>query len=98
MLNQPNNATSYNIQNKRMLEQEIQPKIQITELQKQTSILADSRELTRINAETTKQLVECTEKNQISANMQFKASNRLAKVAIWISIVALIINIIQLFK
>lgn len=98
MFNQPWNTTSAERFNKEKLEKEMQPKIQIAELQKQTSILADSKELTRINAEITKQLIECTKENQISADKQAKASNRLAAVAIWISVFALAVNIIQLFK
>lgn len=79
-------------------EKDMQPKVQIAELQKQTSILNDGKELSRINAELVYQLVEFTKQNQISADLQYKASQKLSKVAIFISIVALVVNVIQLFR
>ena len=98
MENQPWNAESAMRYMKKQQEKEMQPKIQIAELQKQTFILSEAKELTRHNADITKELVECTKHNQISADKQAKSADKLAKVAIGISILALIVNVIQLFK
>lgn len=98
MENQPWNAESAMRYMQKQQEKEMQPKIQIAELQKQTSILLEAKELTRQNAEITKELIECTKQNQISADKQAKSADKLSKTAIWISIGALVVNIIQLFK
>ena len=98
MVNQPCSAQSAAEYLKKEQERELQPKIQIAELQKQTEVLSQANELTQINAEQIKLLVKLAKQNQISADIQAKASNRLATTAIWISIFALIINIIQIFK
>lgn len=91
--------------NKKQQEKEMQPKIQITELQKQSAILVDSKQITKENAEImrllleqnkqnavyTRQILECTKQNQISSNHQFRAS-------FIVSIVALIVALVSLFK
>ena len=112
MFNQAWNAESAAEFLRKEQEKEMQPKIQIAELQKQSVILADSKQITKENAEImrclleqnkqnaeyTRQILECTKQNQISADAQAKASNKLATVAIYISVFALIINLLQLFK
>lgn len=104
MLNQPSSALSAAAYLIKEQEREMQPRIQITELQKQSAILADSKLITKENAEITKllleqnkqnaeytrQILECTKQNQISSNRQFKAS-------FIISIIAIIIALISLF-
>lgn len=112
MFNQAWNAQSAAKFQRKEQEKEMQPKIQIAELQKQSVILADSKQITKENAEITKllleqnkqnaeytrQILECTKQNQISADAQAKASNRLATVAIIISVLALLLNIIQVVR
>ena len=98
MYQQAWNAESAMEMLKKEQEKNMQPKIQIAELQKQTFILSEAKDLTRHNAEITKELVECTKQNQISSAKQAQASNRLAIVAIIISILALTVNIVQLFR
>lgn len=98
MYNQVWNAQSAIEYSKKEQEREMQPKFQIAELQKQTEILSKANEFTQMNAEQIKQLVECTKQNQITAEKQAKSSNNLATIAILISIFALIINVIQVFK
>lgn len=98
MYNQPWSAKALIENEKEKQEKDMQPKIQIAELQKQTLILNDGKELNRINAGLICQLVEYTKQNQISADKQAKSADKLAKVAIWISILALFVNVIQLFK
>lgn len=104
MFNQAWNAQSAAKFQRKEQEKEMQPKIQIAELQKQSVILADSKQITKENAEITKllleqnkqnaeyarQILECTKQNQISSNQQFKAS-------FVVSIVAIIIALISLF-
>lgn len=64
MYNSPNSAKATMEYSQKQLEIEMQPKIQIAELQKQTSILSEAKELTLQNAQMTKELVECTKQNQ----------------------------------
>ena len=104
MYNQPWSAKSMAEFHKKEQEIEMQPKIQIAELQKQSAILTDSKQITKENteitkllfeqnkqnAEYTKQILECTKQNQISSDRQFKAS-------FIVSIVAIIIALISLF-
>lgn len=104
MYNQPWNAQSAAEFLRKEQEKEMQPKIQIAELQKQSVILADSKQITKENAEImrclleqnkqnaeyTRQILECTNQNQISSNRQFKAF-------FIISIIAIIIALISLF-
>ena len=103
--NKKRNLSFYDVQTEQKIKQkelELQPKVQIAELQKQTSILQDSKNLTKENAETAKLLVQCTNElveatkdNSILAEKQFKSSERLAIIAIAVSVISVLI---QLFK
>lgn len=102
MINYGHSAETASAYIKKQKELELQPKVQIAELQKQTLILQDSKSLTKENAETAKLLVQCTKElvdatksNSISAEKQFKSSERLTIIAIAMSVVSVLI---QLFK
>ena len=79
-------------------EKEMQPKIQTAELQKQTSALADMKELTRLNAEYVKQIAELTFENQKSATKQFWASIIISAVALIIAGASLFVSVVQLYR
>lgn len=49
-------------------ELEMQPKIQIQELQKQSVILEDSNQITIENAKVVEEILNCTKQNQESSN------------------------------
>ena len=81
MINNAHSAETASLYMRKQKELELQPKVQIAELQKQTSILQDSKSLTKENAETAKLLVQCTKElidatksNSILAEKQFKSS------------------------
>lgn len=102
MINNAHSAETASLYMRKQKELELQPKVQIAELQKQTSILQDSKSLTKENAETAKLLVQCTNElveatksNSILAEKQFKSSERLAIIAIVVSVISVLI---QLFK
>ena len=98
MLNQPYSAQSAEEIWAEHQEQKAQPKIQTAELQKQTSVLEDMKELTKLNAKYVKQIAELTIENQKSATKQFWASIIVSTVALIIAFGSLIISILQLHK
>lgn len=79
-------------------ELEMQPKIQIQELQKQSVILEDSSQITIENAKVVEEILNCTKQNQESSNRQFKASLIISSTALLIAIFSFIVSLIQLFK
>lgn len=79
-------------------ELEMQPKIQIQELQKQSVILEDSNQITIENAKVVEEILNCTKQNQESSNRQFKASLIISSTALLIAIFSFIVSLIQLFK
>ena len=102
MINNAHSAETASLYMRKQKELELQPKVQIAELQKQTSILQDSKSLTKENAETAKLLVQCTKElvgatksNSISAEKQFKSSERLAIIAIVVSVISVLIQLFE---
>lgn len=63
MFNQPHSAQSAAEFQRKEYEKEMQPKIQIAELQKQSVILADSKQITKENAEIMRCLLEQNKQN-----------------------------------
>ena len=74
------------------VEKDMQPKVQIAELQNQTTALTNIKELTNLNTEYVKQIAELTIENQKSASKQFWASIIIAGAALFVSVVALFIK------
>ena len=98
MFGEPYSAKSFERYMAMQAEKEMQPKMQTAELQKQTSALADMKELTKLNAEYVKQIAELTIENQKSATKQFIASIIVSAVALIIAGASLCVSIIQLHK
>ncbi len=98
MYNQMSSAISAKEIQAKQKELEMQPKIQIQELQKQSVILEDSNQITIENAKVVEEILNCTKQNQESSNRQFKASLIISSTALLIAIFSFIVSLIQLFK
>lgn len=71
---------------------------QTKELEKQTSILSEAKQLTLQNAEYTKQIAEYTQRNEESSKRNFKASIAFSATAALIAFISLGVAIAQLLK
>lgn len=112
MINQPWSAESVKRIAEEQAKKEKQIQAQMNELHQQTSTLSDVKELTKINidciknivnltsenTETVKQIAQMTEENQKSSTKQFIASIIVSAAALIIAFSSLIISILQLYK
>ena len=109
MSNEPWNAQSAKAFAEKQAEKERQIQTQLNELHKQTSMLTDVKDLTRVNieciqnivnltsenTETVKQIASMTAENQKSSTRQFWASIIISLIALVISIATLLTTIIK---